>query len=132
MKRIIYYLFATLALISCTNKALDGKWHVEHIDGVEIGDVFNEPCLEFDSDKSEYHGVTGVNIVNGTIKVVGNKITFKDGPMTRMAADPHSMSVETAYLKAIENTASFLIEDGTLLLKDDKGATLMELTKVNH
>ena len=132
MKRVIYCLFAALTLFSCSNRSLDGKWHVKYVEGVEIGDVFNEPYLEFDSEKSEYHGVTGVNVVNGTIMVVGNKINFKDGPMTRMAADPHSMSVETAFLRAIENTESFSIEEGKLFLKDSKGATLMELTKVNH
>lgn len=113
---------------SCNKAKIDGKWKVDTIFSVAPGDVFNEPVLEINSAKGEYYGVTGVNSVNGDIKVGDQKVTFGSGPMTRMAADPHSMEVETAYLKALDDACTYVLEDGILYLKDCCDNTVMTLS----
>ncbi len=131
MKKILSVLAVSLALTmltSCSPKGLNGEWKVESIDSVELGDVFNEATLEFNEAKGEYYGVTGVNNLNGTFTVKDQKIHFNDGPMTKMAADPHSMEVEAAYIHALECASTYEIADRTLLLKDCCGNTVMTLT----
>lgn len=135
MKKITALFCTTLAALSCltacSNHELDGKWTVDDIYSVEPGELFNEPVLELNTEKREYHGVTGINNISGTITLKGNNISFSDGPMTRMAADPHSMEVETAYLKAIFDTESYTIEGGKLYLKDCTGNVVMSLSTGN-
>lgn len=134
MRKITTLLCTAFAALSCftaCNNEIDGKWKVDEIYSVEPGELFNEPVLELDTAKGEYHGVTGINRINGSISITGDKITFSDGPMTRMAADPHSMEVETAYLKAIFDTESYTVEGGRLYLKDNCGNVVMTLSAGN-
>lgn len=132
MKKILSVLATSLALAlvsSCSPKGLNGEWKVESIDSVELGNVFNEATLEFNESRGEYYGVTGVNNLNGRFTVKGdNKIHFNDGPMTKMAADPHSMEVEAAYIHALECADNYEIIDRTLLLKDCCGNVVMTLS----
>ena len=115
-------------LSSCAHQELNGKWKVLSIDQVEIGpDIFNEATLEINLAKGEYYGVTGVNHLNGKVLIDKNRIDFQDGPMTKMAADPHSMEVESAYIHALLEAESYSFENERLLLKDGLGNTVMVL-----
>lgn len=131
MKKTLFIICACVlglfSLNSCSHSELDGKWKVESIEGVELGELFNEATLEINTSKGEFYAVTGVNYLNGKISVVGEKVKFTDGPMTRMAADPHSMEVETAYVHALSMVKSYSLEDGKLLLKDSVGQVVMTL-----
>lgn len=135
MKKITALFCAAFAALSCftacNNHEIDGKWKVDEIYSIELGELFNEPVLEIDTAKGEYHGVTGINNISGSIKIDGNKVSFSDGPMTRMAADPHSMEVETAYIKAIFDTETYTVEGGVLYLKDNCGNVVMSLSAGN-
>ncbi len=125
---MLFFLTAcALTFNSCAHKELDGKWKVESIDSVELGDTFNEPTLEINSAQGKYYGVTGVNNLNGNISIDGDKIKFSDGPMTKMAADPHSMEVESAYIHALDNVTNYSIVDGKLYLNNITGQTVMVL-----
>lgn len=127
-KFLLFFLAASVLIAnSCVHKELDGKWKVESIDSVEIGDTFNEPSLEINSAERKYYGVTGVNNLNGNISIDEDKINFSDGPMTKMAADPHSMEVESAYIHALGSVTNYSIVDGKLYLKNISGQTVMAL-----
>lgn len=132
MRKIITLICALAAgfamLSSCAHQELNGKWKVLSIDQVEIGpDIFNEATLEINLAKGEYYGVTGVNHLNGKVLIDKNRIDFQDGPMTKMAADPHSMEVESAYIHALLEAESYSFENERLLLKDGLGNTVMVL-----
>lgn len=132
MRKIITLICALIAglavLSSCAHQELNGKWKVLSIDQVEIGpDIFNEATLEINLGKGEYYGVSGVNYLSGKVLIDKDKIDFQDGPMTRMAADPHSMEVESAYVRALLGAEAYSFENGKLLLKDGNGNTLMVL-----
>ncbi len=129
MKKFLIALSAIVMLASCSNKGLEGSWKVTSIGTADLSDLFNEATLEFNESKGEYYGVTGVNTVNGNFKANSSQITFTDGPMTKMAADPHSMEVENAYIQALGAASTYEIEDGTLTLKDCCGNVLMTLSK---
>lgn len=124
---LLFITACVLTISSCSHKELDGKWKVESIDSVELGDTFNEPTLEINSAQGKYYGVTGVNNLNGNISIDGDKIKFGDGPMTKMAADPHSMEVESAYIHALGCVTNYSIIDGKLYLKNVTGQTVMVL-----
>ena len=132
MRKILVLFCALISgialLSSCAHQDLNGKWKVVSIDQIELGpDVFNEATLEINTAKSEYYGVTGVNYLNGKFVLDKDKIDFQDGPMTRMAADPHSMEVETAYVHALLEVESYSIEENKLILKNVLGDTVMVL-----
>jgi heat shock protein HslJ len=61
------------------------------------------------------HGQGGCNRFTGEAKIEGSKITFDKVVSTQMAC--LNMSIETAFLKALNDTGSYVIEAGDLKLK---------------
>ena len=59
-----------------TDNDISGKWLVKEINGKEIQQSMNIPSLTFNTEDNSYHGVTGVNILNGDFKL-------KDGTFIR-------------------------------------------------
>ena len=94
-----------------TDNDISGKWLVKEINGKEIQQSMNIPSLTFNTEDNSYHGVTGVNILNGDFKLKDGTISFGDGAMTRMMGDSISMLVEMNYLDALSNASNFNIEN---------------------
>ena len=128
-------LIATTALMmgmtSCQSNPksidLDGEWKVTTIDGEAIPQTIEEVILSFDN--GFYHGVTGVNVINGTYLKEDNSLTLGEGAMTKMLGDPISNEVEFKYIQAIHSVKSVADESGKLLLQDGDGKTLMTLER---
>lgn len=131
MRKIILTIAIALGLASCasTQKTeVSGEWKVQTINGNALPSTMHEPELNINADKT-FTGITGVNQMSGTYTLNDNSIHFNDGPMTKMAADPESMEVETNYLKAIFSAKTVANENGNLILKDADGKELMKLSK---
>lgn len=136
MKKFVLIAAAALALgaTSCKTSVgndldINGEWKVTTINGENVPETMEKASLTFDEKTKSYNGVTGVNLINGSYQLTNNDLTIEEGAMTRKIADPVSNDVEVKYINAIHATKSASIENGKLLLKDDKGKTLMELEK---
>jgi heat shock protein HslJ len=70
--------------------------------------------LKVESD-GKIHGQGGCNRFSGEAKIEGSKIKFDRVVSTKMAC--LNMSIETAFLKALNETVSYVIEAGDLKLK---------------
>jgi heat shock protein HslJ len=108
------------------------KWKAEAIDGQKVGDSV-QSTLEFVApDKVAGRG--GCNQFGGPALVSGNTVRF--GPLfsTKMAcAENAAMDQEARYLKALESTGSFRVDDdGRLVLVDEAGAERVRLARVEE
>ena len=114
-----------------TTKNLDinGDWRVSSIGGEDVPETLEEATLSFDENTQSYHGVTGVNLINGSYQLDDHTLTIDEGAMTRKMGDSISNEIEMKYINAIHATKSVTKEDGKLILQDDAGNTLMVLVK---
>ena len=137
MKKYFFMVFTALSLafVSCntSEKAnstinLLGDWKVSTINGEPVPETMEEVVISFNKDNG-YHGVTGVNLINGTYHQHGNTLTIGEGALTRKMGDPTSNDIEANYLRAIHSTKSVSEKNGKLLLLDSEGVTLMELVR---
>ena len=130
------YLFAVFALMGMTScrsgsEAIDlnGDWKVSTINGENVPETLEEVTLSFDNTSNSYHGVTGVNIINGTYRQHNQTLTLEEGAMTRKMGDPVSNDIEMKYVNAIHAVKSVQNKKGKLMLQDEKGKTLMTLDR---
>lgn len=130
------YLPVTVLLLGMTScrssiEAIDlnGDWKVSTINGETIPKTLEEVTLSFDNSSNSYHGVTGVNIINGTYQLHNNSLTLGEGAMTRKMGDPVSNDVEMKYVSAIHAVKSVLNKKGKIMLLDEKGKNLMTLDR---
>ena len=81
------------------------------------------PAIEFHLADSRVTGNAGCNRLSGSFQARGDKITFGQLATTRMACS--NMAVEREYLSMItDKTLRYAIDDGRLVLTDDKDITL--------
>ena len=125
-----------LSISSCstqnsTTKNLDinGDWRVSSIGGEDVPETLEEATLSFDENTQSYHGVTGLNLINGSYQLDDHTLTIGEGAMTRKMGDSISNDIEMKYINAIHATKSVTSEDGKLILQDEAGNTLMVLVK---
>lgn len=122
----------TMGMTSCATQKdlnLNGEWKVINIKGMDVPETMQEAVLAFDESSHSYHGVTGVNIINGSYSLNDQELTLGEGAMTRMMGDPVSMEVETKYVQAVASVKSATMEEDKLLLQDAEGTVLMTLVK---
>lgn len=135
MKKLSMMLAAvalTLAMASCEKKTavdLAGEWKVVELNGTEVPETMQAPALAFDTAENTYSGATGANILHGEFTFENGNLTLGEAGVTQMMADSISMVVEGAYLKAIAAVKTVAEENGSLLLKDESGNTLVKLSK---
>jgi heat shock protein HslJ len=70
-------------------------------------------------------GNSGCNSFSGSYEVSGDRLTFGPLASTMMACESPQSDVEAVVLSALEATASFGIQDGTLTLFDEADADLL-------
>lgn len=133
-KKIILAATAlVMGMASCDNtpKTMDinGDWKVATIAGEEVPETMEEATLSFDASNNSYHGVTGVNLINGEYELKEGNLTLSEGAMTRMMGDSISDAVEIKYISAIHAVTTVAEEEGKLLLMDSEGNTLMTLVR---
>lgn len=143
MKKIRMILAASammLAAASCTSnqnnnesaqKAMDvaGEWKVEKLNDAEVPETMNETVLILNAEDKTYCAATGVNTLNGDYSLEGDIIKFAEGAMTQMMGDSVSMVVEGSLVHALYAAHTATLEDGTLIIKDAEGKTLLTLFK---
>lgn len=121
-----------MGITSCNNEKtinIDGEWAVSTIEGESLPETINEVILSFDTNTQSYHGMTGVNIINGNYELKDNAITLSEGALTQMMGDSISMVVEAKYINAIHSAKSIAESEGQITLQDAEGNALMVLVK---
>ena len=97
------------------------SWTLVEIAGsAPAGDA--RPTLVFAADGTTVSGNAGCNRFNGAVAIDGGSIDFGPLASTRMACPEPAMSVESAYLGALDGAATWRMEGSQLVLE---GATTL-------
>lgn len=110
------------------SKALQGKtWRATEIAGVESVLEEKEFKATAKFTENQMGGSATINRYNATYTTnVGNTIEIS-GPMnTLMAGPPEAMAQEQAYLAAIQNAATYEVDQDSLTLLDSEGRVLVK------
>lgn len=102
------------------------SWRLSSLGG-EDADAGITSTLTFDDD-GNVSGNGGCNRFGGPATFDGAKLKFGDLFSSMMACEEPKMKQEAAFLAALEKTASYTVEDGTLTLLDQAGAAVATLT----
>ncbi len=91
---------------------------------IELGDKQLEKnqlvSLNFENNVA-FSGFNSCNNYSGTYALNGEKIEFGEVAETMMACIPENMALAQEFNKALENTKSYMIQDGYLTLYDNDG-----------
>ncbi len=131
MKKIVFGSIIMLLVLmaagcsSTTSSELPGtNWQLASLGGTPV--LSNAvPTLSFGEDMA-FSSSDGCNRVSGTYTLSGSSLTFKLGPSTLMACPEDVMAQADAFTQGLSNTASYRMDKATLVLRDAKGADLME------
>lgn len=130
LMKLVGIALVSLAVASCnTSVDLSGKWEIAEVNGQTIEASEHTPFMEFDVDNSRVHGHTGVNIMNGSYTLDGNKLSLGKMATTMMAGPMEDMELERTILDTIEKSAKVKAADNTLQILDADGKVIMVLKK---
>ncbi|MDX5438170.1 MAG: META domain-containing protein, partial [Pontibacter sp.] len=108
------------------DQKLSGKWVLQELNGKTINaDALPRgiPTLVIYPEQGKVHGSGGCNRINGAIEIKGDKITFNQMAVTRMACP--NMLVEDEFLRLLSgNKLLYQVQNGQLMLQMD-GRTVM-------
>lgn len=116
------------------NNFLNGAWNITRVGDINVG-ADSEACLVFDINEERIHGNTGCNIINGSLRLIDNRINgleFTDLATTRMACPEPVMALEQALLLALEEVTSCQAEDNgnTAVLMDADNKPVIKLKRM--
>lgn len=127
---IIATILAVFSLSSCGSKiALDGQWTIKSVEGQTVEASEETPYLQFNEAEGTVHGFLGVNIINGSYALKGDKLSFEHLGTTMMSGLPQDMDLEIKLLSAINAAAVAKVEAETLLIYDNEGKELLTLAR---
>ena len=121
MSRLFAAVFIVLLAAGCDGMGGDSSppplagtlWQVEDIDGGGIIDRSNI-TLEFPGN-TEIAGSTGCNRYFGSLAVGGDRFAVSGTGSTRRACVPAIMEQEQRFLAALQDAATYAVEDDTWL-----------------
>jgi len=109
------------------SELFDTVWQARSIAGTEVSGTA-VPSLTIGSDHRAT-GNSGCNRFSGEARIDGAGLSFGMLIGTQMACLPGVMELETAFLGALETTASYTIADGMLHLLDSAGEEVAVLVR---
>lgn len=105
-------------------------WALEAIEGEKViidDTVRNLPVLEIYVEDERVHGNTGCNVLNGSVEIGEDKISFSKIITTEMACPGN---LEQRFLSALQKVDNYKIEKLRLFLYDDN-EELLTLRKID-
>lgn len=115
---------------SCSGPVeLGGSWVIDSVNGEKVVTGEKIPFINFNEADGRIHGCFGVNIVNGTYTLDGDKLTFSQLASTMMAGLPADMEVESKVNAAIGTVASVEVKGENMSLKNAEGDVVLTLVK---
>lgn len=109
-----------------TDPRLHDIWVLEKLNGKTVGttDFLKElPNLEINSSTNNFMGFAGCNRMNGTIFFERGLLRFTNIITTRMACPGNNK--ESEFLKALQSTTSYKVENMKLILSNPSGEKLV-------
>ena len=109
-----------------TDPRLHDIWVLEKLNGEAVSLTnFNKelPNLEINSSTNQFMGFAGCNRMNGTIFFEKGLVRFTNTITTRMACGANNK--ENEFLKALESTTSYKVENMRLTLNNPSGMELV-------
>lgn len=138
--RIQLFLFLLIVLLSftCSTKEtekidvmrLHDIWALESIEGEKViidETVRNLPVLEIYVEDERVHGNTGCNVLNGSVEIDEEKISFSKIITTEMACPGN---LEQKFLTSLIEVNRYIIEKMSLRLFEDE-KELMVFKKID-
>lgn len=101
-------------------------WEVAQLPGVSALPAGERPSLQF-MDGNRVAGSTGCNRVNGPYELNGSALTFGALAATRRACPGPAMDVESTFMRVLQGTRSFSVQNGALSLLGEGGEMLARL-----
>jgi heat shock protein HslJ len=86
------------------------EWVATYLRGAKVGSAV--PTIKLDSDGSRFTGNTGCNIMNGSIGIAGNKLSFSAVITTKRACTRETAPLESAMLSALQKATRFQASPG--------------------
>ena len=138
----LFILLIALMLVGCdeTKKVIDvagsvqlsGTYTVTELSSNMMNSKENQTLTMSAIDKS-IRGNTGCNSFFGSYENDLNVLTFTDLAQTEMACEPTIMTAEQVFMRALENTGSYTLENKqlTLLSKSDRSVLLKATKNIN-
>lgn len=112
-------------------KDLEGEWNIVSVYNFELGGMEKAPFLAFNVVEKRVHGNAGCNVINGGFEQEADKassLRFTQMISTMMSCP--DMDIERQVLGALDKVRSFsLDENGTMLLVDGEGTTVITLSR---
>lgn len=91
------------------------RWWLTEVNGAAVRTT--KPYIEFDRGAKRFAGDGGCNRISGGFEINGSNLRFSRVISTRRACiDREDQQVETEFLRRLEQTTSFQIQDGILRL----------------
>ena len=125
--RLLLAALLVASLAACGgSRALAGTWSLSGVQGIPTpsGGTF---VITFTSD-GKVSGQSGCNTYSGSYTVNGQAIVFGPLAATKKACAAPLMTVETAYLTALQLVNAWQINDGTLTLSGPGGRPILTYT----
>lgn len=127
---------SVVAVFEAQSQELAGtNWLVNFVStGSEDGTVSSldsqpaEQTLSFDAE-GKFNGNAGCNSYFGSFEVAENNLSLGAIGSTKMACPEDVMTAETAFLTALEKSATYQITGSTLQIRDAVGNTLVTFTQ---
>ena len=98
------------------------SWLLQSMNGQAV--TAHRPTLTFDAAHSRAYGSAGCNRFTGGYTQRGWRLRFTEVALTRMACIDEAQHVEDAFTIVLNNTRSWKILDGRLILYDALGRRL--------
>lgn len=120
MKKFLIVFAALLPLIFAGCKGgenLDGKWvPVSMTQNGKSYEIESSCFVDFSTSGSKIivSGNSGVNLLNGEIKIGEGSLTSNGFASTRMMGTPTQMAFEDAFLEIFSYATSYELKDGSL------------------
>lgn len=109
-----------------TDYRLHDIWMLEELNGKKITkeDFSKEfPSMEINATSNKFFGFAGCNRMNGTLFFEKDRLRFTNVVTTKMMCQPNNKEPE--FLKAMEKTTSYSIENNRLVLSNPSGEKII-------
>jgi heat shock protein HslJ len=97
------------------------EWQLLEVGGSPVSPLAGErrPFIRFDGTKKQASGFAGCNNFFGSYELHGSSLKFGPLGATRMFCEGVSGEVEIRFMQALEQTRTWKLRDGALLLLKD-------------
>jgi heat shock protein HslJ len=128
-----------LALAGCAGTGTTGEadatltdtyWALLEVDGNSFPEYqgTREPHIVFRREGERVSGFAGCNVMAGGYQATGERLRVGPLALTRMAClGAEATTMESAFVRALDDTASYRIEGSTLELRDAAGKPRLRL-----